>query len=73
MFCETINENNNNLIIETHSDLLVLRLMKLIKKGVINYQDVSVNYIVKNNEGSHIYNLKIDEEETLLINGLKVF
>ena len=62
MFCETINENNNNLIIETHSDLLVLRLMKLIKKGVINYQDVSVNYIVKNNEGSHIYNLKIDQE-----------
>ena len=28
---------------------------------MINYQDVSVNYIVKN-EGSHIYNLKIDEE-----------
>ncbi|GET42902.1 hypothetical protein MiSe_77200 [Microseira wollei NIES-4236] len=53
---------NNQFIIETHSEHLMLRLQKLIRKGELNPDDVSVIYVDRGLEGSKCLHLRLDEE-----------
>jgi len=62
LFCETLKTNKNEYLIETHSELLILRLMQLIKNKTISSEDVSINYISKDENGAKINNLKIDSD-----------
>lgn len=52
----------NQFIIETHSEHLMLRLQKLIRKGELKPDDVSVIYVERTLEGSKCLRLRIDNE-----------
>ncbi|MGY5268262.1 DUF3696 domain-containing protein [Paraclostridium bifermentans] len=60
-FSECI-KSNNQFIIETHSEHLMLRIQKLIREGVITNKDVSVIYIDRQNDGSKCMELRLDED-----------
>ena len=55
-------------IVETHSELLILRLQRRIREGKIKPEDISVLYVDpddKNTEGSAIISLRMDENGDL--------
>jgi len=56
------NRRGNQFIIETHSEHLVLRLRKLIREGMLLSEDVSVLYVSREEEGSVIDQIGIDEK-----------
>jgi AAA15 family ATPase/GTPase len=53
---------DNQFIIETHSEHLMLRLQKLIRKGELKPDDVSVIYVDRGSNGSKCLHLRLDEE-----------
>lgn len=53
---------DNQFIIETHSEHLMLRLQKLIRKGELKPEDISVIYVDRGTEGSKCLHLRLDEE-----------
>lgn len=56
----------NQFIIETHSEHLMLRLQKLIRKGELDPNDISVIYIDRSSEGSQCLNLRLDKDGDFL-------
>lgn len=65
VFVESLYENNNEFVIETHSELIVLRFLKLIREKKLNYEDFSIHFIEKNKEGSSIKKIEINEDGSL--------
>ena len=65
VFVESLYENNNEFVIETHSELIVLRFLKLIRDKKLNYEDFSIHFIEKNKEGSSIKKIEINEDGSL--------
>ena len=56
-------EGSKQWIVETHSELLILRLQRRIKEGKINSKDVSVLYVrPQGADGSTIQQLRLDED-----------
>ncbi|MGK7902481.1 MAG: DUF3696 domain-containing protein [Hormoscilla sp.] len=53
---------NNQFIIETHSEHLMLRLQKLIRKKELKPEDISVIYVDRGAEGSKCLSLRLDKE-----------
>ncbi len=52
-----------NFILETHSELFVLQLKKLVQKGLLSPDDVSINFISRNSNGnSEIHNLPLNSQ-----------
>ncbi|MDA9081746.1 DUF3696 domain-containing protein [Candidatus Pelagibacter sp.] len=47
-----IDSENKNFILETHSELFILQIQKLVEKGVLKREDVSINYISRSKNGS---------------------
>ena len=47
-----IKSENKNFILETHSELFILQIQKLVEKGILNKNDVSINYISRSKNGS---------------------
>jgi len=63
LFAESIQPPyNNRFILETHSEHLMLRLQKLIRRGNLNPEDISVIYVDSNSKGSQCLELRLDEE-----------
>ena len=57
----------NQWIVETHSELLVLRLQRRIREGIISHKDVSVLYVDPQDNGSStIQRLELDEDGTFI-------
>ena len=55
--------DNKNFILETHSELFVLQVKKLVEKGILKPEDVSINYISRNQNGeSEINNIPLNSE-----------
>ena len=52
----------NRYIIETHSEHLVLRLQRLIRKGKLRPKDVAINYVSRGKDGSRVQRLKLDDD-----------
>ncbi len=52
----------NQLIVETHSEHLILRLQRLVYNGEIKPEDVSVIYVSRGPEGAKAERLHLDEE-----------
>ena len=59
-------EWSKQLIIETHSEHLMLRVQRLIREGRLSCQDVSVLYVLKDQDGSHCLPLRLDENGEFL-------
>lgn len=53
--------NNKNYILETHSELFILQIQKLVQKGILKPSDISVNYISRSKNGhSQITNIPLN-------------
>lgn len=59
---------NNQFVIETHSEHLILRLQRLVRTGVLQPQDISVLYVQRGRmgSGSDVIRLRLDEEGDFL-------
>ncbi|MGU5813875.1 AAA family ATPase [Aeromonas hydrophila] len=66
LFIESI-ENNNQWIIETHSEALMLRIQKRIRMGVIDKDAIKVVYVQAGDSGSSIQNLPLDDKGNFLV------
>ena len=58
----SMKESKNQVLIETHSEHLALRIQALIHKGDVLPNDVSVVYVQRNEKGSSIQQLQLDEQ-----------
>jgi len=57
------NHTSKHFILETHSELFVLQIKKLIEKGVLKPEDVSINFIERTKDGNSIVrNLPLNSE-----------
>lgn len=55
-------KQNNQFIIETHSEHILLRLKRLIKEGMLTNDDVCVIYVQRTQSGSKCLELRLDED-----------
>ena len=55
-------DHPNQFIVETHSEHLILRLQRLVRKQQIKPEDVSVIYVSRGPEGAKAERLRLDEE-----------
>lgn len=53
---------DNQWIVETHSESLILRLQSLIKRGVIGSEKVSIVYVEPTSNGGEILHIRLDKE-----------
>jgi len=53
---------HNQFIVETHSEHLILRMQRLVRKNQIKPEDVSVIYVSRGPEGATAERLRLDEE-----------
>ncbi|MCY4234666.1 MAG: AAA family ATPase [Bacteroidetes bacterium] len=66
LFTESIYTHQNQLIIETHSEHLVLRLLRLVRKGKLKHDDISILYVGRNPTGTYVKRLCLDENGDFL-------
>ncbi len=67
LLAEAIKEpRQNQFIIETHSEHLILRLQKLIRDGVMSHNDISVVYVSRHKSGAKAQQLIIDSNGDFL-------
>ena len=52
----------NQFIVETHSEHLILRLQRLVSKGELKPEEVSVIYVSRGPDGAKAERLRLDEE-----------
>ena len=52
----------NHFIVETHSEHLILRLQRLVRKKLLKPEDVSVIYVSRGPEGAKVQRLRLDED-----------
>lgn len=57
-----VGERGNTLILETHSEHLILRLMRRIREGKLRPEDVGVFFVEPLPQGSRFAELRLDEE-----------
>lgn len=57
-----LGERRNTFILETHSEHLILRLMRRIREGKISPDDIGVVFVEPLTHGSRFVELRIDEE-----------
>lgn len=63
LFADCIGEyKRNQFIIETHSEHLLLRIQRLIRKKELKSQDIAVIYVDPAPEGAKCLELRIDED-----------
>lgn len=61
-FIDTAKTRNNQWLIETHSESLMLRLQRRIKEGVIKNSDVCVLYVDAKKNGAEVTELRLDQD-----------
>ncbi len=61
LFIDIANSGDKKLIIETHSEHIILRLQRRIIEGVIRPEDVAIYYFEMTKEGTNIRNISINE------------
>lgn len=68
VFIETAKENNNTYLIETHSEHLLLRIMRRIREKKISPNDISLLFVNVDNDyrSSFVQELRISESGKLL-------
>lgn len=62
LLAESVKTRNNQFLIETHSEHLILRLQKLVRHGELRPEDLSVLYISRGEKGSEVKRLRVDED-----------
>lgn len=62
LFAESMKQNGNQFIIETHSEHLILRLQRLIRKKDLSNDQIGVYYASRGPNGCQVQELRLDEE-----------
>lgn len=57
---------DNQLIVESHSETLILRVMRLVRERVLTPQDVAVIYVQSTDAGSEAFELRLDDDGNFL-------
>ena len=57
---------SKNFIVETHSETILLRLLKEIRNGNFKQEDLKVFYVDKNENGSEIIEMEISDDGELI-------
>ena len=55
-------ERGPQFIIETHSEHLILRMQRLVREATLKADDLAVLYVSKDELGSHVQRLRLDDE-----------
>jgi energy-coupling factor transporter ATP-binding protein EcfA2 len=66
LFAVSTLEHKNQLIIETHSEHLLLRVRRMIRNGKLKPSDVSLLYVERGDAGSTVRQLKINKHGVIL-------
>lgn len=62
LFISSYQAHENQIIAETHSEQLILRLQRRIREGKLSNQDVCVLYVSRDEDGSHCQQLRLDNK-----------
>jgi len=54
-------QKGNQILVETHSEHLLLRLQRRVREGLISATDICVLYVHADNNGSHCQQLQLDD------------
>ncbi len=65
--------HNNQFLIETHSEHLVLRMQRLVREKKLCKDDISILYVTREEEGSRVQRLRLDEDGDFIDNWPKGF
>ena len=65
VFAESVRENGNSFMIETHSDHIVDRMRILVRQGKIPAEDVSILYFEPLKNAVQIHNIEVDSDGNL--------
>ena len=58
-----IKSKNKHFILETHSELFILQVKKLVQKGLLKPEDVSINYISRSKQGeSKVHHIPVNSQ-----------
>ena len=63
---ELIANSSSRFLIETHSNFITRRMRVCVRRGVIKPEEIVLLWFEKNDKGSRIYSLEIDDEGNLL-------
>ena len=55
-------QENYPIFLETHSELLILRILKLIREGKASPSDVAINYVANSDDGPSITEIRIGSD-----------
>lgn len=61
-FVKTISENDNQWIIETHSESLMLRIQKMIRNNDLDNELISILYVDTFSNGTEVTEIRLDEK-----------
>jgi predicted ATPase len=64
LFIETAitGKQKNTYLLETHSEALILRLLRRVREGVIKPDDIAILYVSPSDKGSMVKHIRIDED-----------
>ena len=57
-----LGERRNTFILETHSEHLILRLLRRMREGKLSAEDISVLYVQPAGVGSQVLQIRVDED-----------
>lgn len=67
LFIDTVRSGRAQLLVETHSEHLVLRLLRRVREGRLDPSDLGILYVDLDEEGSaHVRRLEVDSEGDLV-------
>lgn len=58
----TLGERKNTFILETHSEHLILRLLRRVREGRLSPNDLSVLYVQPTESGSTVLEVRVDDD-----------
>lgn len=67
LFAECV-ARENQFVVETHSEHIILRLQKLIREGQLASEQLSVLYVSKDRHGSHCRQMRLDKDGEFIDN-----
>jgi predicted ATPase len=67
LFLDTVNSGRAQLLVETHSEHLVLRLLRRVREGALRPEDLAILYVDLDDDGAaFIRRLDVDQEGDLV-------
>ena len=66
LMAHSMRERGNQFIVETHSEYLVLRLQRLIRRKLLAPSQIAVLYVERDDAGSNVRQLRLDDRGSFM-------